>query len=66
MDTNRGTAAARTVDSWRDDQTLYLPEFPPQKILDLRDSVEYPPEGSPDGPTRKRKRDNRDPDEADA
>jgi MscS family membrane protein len=35
------------VKQWRDQQTLYLPNFPPEKIAELKGSLDYPVAGSP-------------------
>jgi MscS family membrane protein len=35
------------VKQWRDQQTLYLPNFPPEKIAELKGSWDYPVAGSP-------------------
>lgn len=34
------------VQEWRTQRALYIPTFPPEKINELRDSLDYPPEGS--------------------
>ncbi|MDH4361720.1 MAG: hypothetical protein OEW33_13415, partial [Nitrospirota bacterium] len=36
------------VQEWRDQGALYIPKFPPERIRELRGSLEYPPEGSTD------------------
>jgi MscS family membrane protein len=36
------------VQEWRAQGALYIPKFPPEKISELRGSLDYPPEGSPD------------------
>jgi len=36
-----------TVSQWRQDQELYLPEFPETEIQQLRSTLPYPPEGAP-------------------
>jgi MscS family membrane protein len=40
-------AAETQVKEWRAQQALYLPNFPQEKIAELRDSLDYPPIGSP-------------------
>jgi len=34
------------VQEWRTQQALYIPKFPPEKITELRGTLDYPPEGS--------------------
>ena len=36
------------VQEWRTQRALYIPKFPPEKISELRGSLDYPPEGSGD------------------
>ncbi len=43
------------VNKWRDQQALYLPSFPNEKIAELADSLDYPPAGSPDAKSGPRK-----------
>ena len=38
--------AEEAVRAWRDGDELLLPEFPPDRIEALGDSLEYPPVGS--------------------
>jgi MscS family membrane protein len=38
--------AESKVKEWREQKALYLPEFPPEKIGELRGSLDYPPPGS--------------------
>jgi MscS family membrane protein len=40
-------AAEAQVNEWREQQALYLPNFPPEKIGELRGTLDYPPPGSP-------------------
>ena len=40
-------AAEEKVREWRDKGELFLPGFPEEKILELRGTLSYPPEGSP-------------------
>ncbi|MGZ8422425.1 MAG: mechanosensitive ion channel family protein [Nitrospira sp.] len=49
-DEQRARAAEAQVKEWQDRRTLYLPNFPKEKIAELRGSLEYPPKGSPDSP----------------
>jgi MscS family membrane protein len=39
--------AEAQVSEWRSGRALYLPKFPPEKIAELRGSLDYPPMGSP-------------------
>ncbi|MDR4462444.1 MAG: mechanosensitive ion channel family protein [Nitrospirales bacterium] len=39
--------AEAQVREWREQQALYLPNFPPEKIAELQGTLEYPPPGSP-------------------
>jgi MscS family membrane protein len=48
LDEQRARAAEAKVKEWRDQQTLYLPNFPPEKVAEMRGSLDYPPYGSPD------------------
>lgn len=47
-------AQARDIEArireWRAQQSLYLPNFPPDKIAELKGSLDYPPVGSPGSP----------------
>jgi hypothetical protein len=40
--------AQARVKQWRDQQALYLPNSPPDKIAELKGSLDYPVLGSPD------------------
>ncbi|MEJ2231697.1 MAG: hypothetical protein P8X46_11020 [Nitrospirales bacterium] len=40
-------AAEAQVNEWREQQALYLPNFPPEKIEELQGTLDYPPPGSP-------------------
>ena len=40
-------AAEAQVKAWREQQALYLPNFPADKIAELQGTLEYPPPGSP-------------------
>jgi MscS family membrane protein len=48
IDADRARAAEACVGEWREKQELYLPRFPEPKIAELRGSLPYPPEGSPE------------------
>jgi MscS family membrane protein len=48
LDEERVRMAEAHVREWRAQQALYLPNFPPEKIEELKGSLDYPPAGSPD------------------
>src|SRR4030095_16703602 len=45
---DRARAVEAEVRRWRDEGTLPMPEFPPERLAELRDTLDYPPNGSPD------------------
>jgi len=47
VDEERVKAVGMKVKEWKSRKELYLPAFPPDKIASLKNSLEYPPEGSP-------------------
>lgn len=47
FDENRAKAVGATIKEWKAKRELYLPNFPPDKIAAIKNSLEYPPEGSP-------------------
>lgn len=49
LDQGRARTAEAMVKEWRAQQALYLPNFPQEKIAELRGSLDYPPAGSPAG-----------------
>jgi len=49
LDQGRARVAEAIVKEWRAQQALYLPNFPQEKIAELRGSLDYPPAGSPAG-----------------
>ncbi len=51
LDDELAQGAESRVKEWREQKTLYLPEFPPEKIGELRGSLDYPPPGSPSSNT---------------
>jgi len=51
LDGELAREAESRVKEWREQKALYLPEFPPEKIGELRGSLEYPPPGSPSSNT---------------
>ena len=46
LDDELARGAESRVKEWREQKELYLPEFPPEKIGELRGSLDYPPPGS--------------------
>jgi len=48
LDPDRARAVEAEVQRWRDEGSLPLPEFPPERIAQLRDTLDYPPNGSPE------------------
>jgi len=47
IDEQRVRDVESEVQAWRETNSLYLPNFPDEKIDDLADSLEYPPTGAP-------------------
>ena len=47
LDEARAHQAESQVDQWRQRKELYLPGFPQTKIHELRNTLDYPPDGSP-------------------
>jgi MscS family membrane protein len=47
LDPDRARAVEAEVRRWRADGTLPMPEFPPERLAELRDTLDYPPNGSP-------------------
>lgn len=47
LDEERVKAVSATVKEWASKRELYLPNFPAGQIAALKDSLPYPPEGSP-------------------
>lgn len=45
-DEKRARAAEQEVEAWREQNALYLPRFPQEKITELQGSLDYPPKGS--------------------
>ncbi len=46
LDTAKQEAAQAQVAAWREQDALYLPDFPPSAVADLRETLDYPPRGS--------------------
>ena len=47
LDQELAREAETKVKEWREQRTLYLPDFPPEKVASLQGSLDYPPIGSP-------------------
>jgi len=45
-DAERARAAEQKVQAWRDDNELYVPRAPDEKLEELRGTLRYPPKGS--------------------
>ena len=48
IDDERAKAASLKVKEWKAKRELYLPNFPAEKIAAIKNSLEYPVEGSPE------------------
>lgn len=48
LDQDRGTAAAREVQKWRDEKRLPFPEFDFAERAEMAGTIAFPPESSPD------------------
>jgi len=46
LDPERARAAEDEVGRWREHNELFLPNFPPQAVAELKGSLDYPPKGS--------------------
>ncbi len=53
LDDEKSKTAESQVGDWRTRQALYLPNFPREKVAELRGSLDYPPVGSPGAVTRR-------------
>ena len=53
LDDEKSKTAESQVGEWRTRQALYLPNFPREKVAELRGSLDYPPVGSPGAATRR-------------
>lgn len=47
MDEERAKAVSQQVKDWKAKRELYLPNFPAEKIASIKNTLEYPVEGSP-------------------
>jgi MscS family membrane protein len=52
LDVDRAKQATSEVEKWRAENALFLPEFPSEQIQKLRNTLDYPPEGSPNAEAR--------------
>jgi MscS family membrane protein len=48
LDPDRARAVEAEVRRWRAEGSLPMPEFPADRIAELRDTIDYPPNGSPE------------------
>ena len=48
LDPDRARAVEAEVRRWRADGMLPMPEFSPERLAQLRDTLDYPPNGSPE------------------
>jgi MscS family membrane protein len=48
LDADRARAAEAAVHRWREEGTLPLPEFPPERVARLAGTLDYPPSGLPE------------------
>ena len=53
MDERRVREIEAEVEAWRESNSLFLPNFPEEKIRDLEGTLEYPPQGSPSKETER-------------
>jgi MscS family membrane protein len=53
MDGEKSKTVEKQVGEWRTQQALYLPNFPREKVAELKGSLDYPPTGSPGAVTRR-------------
>jgi MscS family membrane protein len=47
LDAELAQQATGRVREWREKKALYLPDFPPQQIDELKGTLKFPPEGAP-------------------
>ncbi|HJR76849.1 MAG TPA: mechanosensitive ion channel family protein [Nitrospiraceae bacterium] len=52
LDEERARAVEARVEDWKSKQALYFPNFPKERIAEMKDSLDYPPFGSPDATVR--------------
>ena len=53
LDRQRSEAAEHAVEEWRETNQLPFPDFPPEEIRAMRNTLEYPPKGSATSPPPK-------------
>jgi MscS family membrane protein len=49
LDTERQEKVGEAVAKWREEKELYIPRFPDEKVKELRNTLDFPPRGSPSG-----------------
>ena len=52
VDSDKGRAAETKVEEWRAENRLPFPEFEPEFKRDIEDTLDYPPKGAHDSPSR--------------
>ena len=52
LDEERARAVEARVEDWKSKQALYFPNLPKERIAEVKDSLDYPPFGSPDATVR--------------
>ena len=52
LDEDRARTVEAKVEDWKSKQALYFPNFPKDRIAEVKDSLDYPPFGSPEASVR--------------
>ena len=52
LDEERARSVEARVEDWKSKQALYFPNFPKDRIAEVKDSLDYPPFGSPEAVVR--------------
>ena len=52
LDEERARTVEAKVEDWKSKQALYFPNFPKDRIAEVKDSLDYPPFGSPEASVR--------------
>jgi MscS family membrane protein len=52
FDEERARVVEARVEDWKSKRALYFPNFPKERIAEVKDSLDYPPVGSPDAAVR--------------
>jgi len=48
QDEGRVAETANQIQVWREQKSMYMPEFTKEKITELQDTIDFPDPGSPD------------------